>query len=282
MPVSKEERKAEAAKHLSFVKGLFPTETEAAIASVHIYEDGEGRELELPEAKAEATATSVTTAFAVAALHSAHGKVALVDPASFTRAGGNYEEGAFGPEQVLCSESNLYPILQGINGEYHRKNRGFARGQLFTDRAAYLTDVVFNRDGSIRNADVIVLPEPNRQRALENHRSEKECDTCLANRIETLLRIAAANEVETLIVGAFGAGRQGFPAQQVIKLFKDWIEAHPGSIPNIVFAVPRVHFEAFDEAFGQPEPVAEEASFEEQEEDEGFDINDLPEGVTLR
>ncbi len=282
MPISKEQRQAEAAKHLSFVKGLFPSETQAAIESVRIYEDGEGRELPLPEPAAEETATSVTTQFAVAALHRAHGKVVMVDPASFTRAGGNYEEGAFGPEQVLCSESNLYPILQGIYNEYHRKNRGFARGQLFTDRAAYLTDVVFNRDGAIRNADVIVLPEPNRQRALENNRSEKECDSCLVNRIETLLRIAAANGAETLIVGAFGAGRQGFPAAQVIELFQKWIEAHPGAIPNIVFAVPRVHFDAFDEAFGAPAPEVEEAPTEEPEEDEGFDPNDLPEGVTLR
>ncbi len=284
MPISKEERKAEAAKHLSFVKGLFPAETEATVASVKVYEDGEGRELALPEAAAEETTTSVTTAFSVSALYQTHGKTLLVDPASFTRPGGNYEEGSFGPEQIICSESNLYPVLQGISGEYHRKNRGFARGQLFTDRAAYLTDVVFSREGQIRTADVLVIPEPNRQHALENHRSERECDTCLAARIETLLRIAAANQVDNLIVGAFGCGRQGFPAAQVIELFQNWIAAHEGSIPNIVFAVPRFQFDEFNKAFGAPEPPVEAAApTEEPEEDENaFDPNDLPEGVTLR
>lgn len=282
MPVSKEERAAQAAKHLSFVKGVFAKETESSIQTATIYEDGEARAAQLPEPKAEATETAVTTAFAVSALHDASGKVTLVDAASFTRPGGAYEDGAFGPEQVLCSESNLYPILQGIKPAYHSKNRGYACGQLFTDRAAFLKDVVFNREGSMRTANVIVVPEPNRARALENHRSERECDACLANRIETLLSIAALQETETLIVGAFGCGRQGFPPAQVIEQFQSWIDTHQGAIPKIVFAVPRVHFEAFDAAFGAPKPAQEEVAAEPEEEEELFDPSDLPEGVTLR
>lgn len=282
MPVSKEERAAQAAKHLSFVKGVFAKETESSIQTATIYEDGEARAAQLPEPKAEATETAVTTAFAVSALHDASGKVTLVDAASFTRPGGAYEDGAFGPEQVLCSESNLYPILQGIKPAYHSKNRGYACGQLFTDRAAFLKDVVFNREGSMRTANVIVVPEPNRARALENHRSERECDACLANRIETLLNIAALQETETLIVGAFGCGRQGFPPAQVIEQFQSWIDTHQGAILKIVFAVPRVHFEAFDAAFGAPKPAQEEVAAEPEEEEELFDPSDLPEGVTLR
>ncbi len=282
MPVSKEERAAQAAKHLSFVKGVFAKETESSIQTATIYEDGEARAAQLPEPKAEATETAVTTAFAVSALHDASGKVTLVDAASFTRPGGAYEDGAFGPEQVLCSESNLYPILQGIKPAYHSKNRGYACGQLFTDRAAFLKDVVFNREGSMRTANVIVVPEPNRARALENHRSERECDACLANRIETLLNIAALQETETLIVGAFGCGRQGFPPAQVIEQFQSWIDTHQGAIPKIVFAVPRVHFEAFDAAFGAPKPAQEEVAAEPEKEEELFDPSDLPEGVTLR
>lgn len=282
MPVSKEERAAQAAKHLSFVKGVFAKETESSIQTATIYEDGEARAAQLPEPKAEATETAVTTAFAVSALHDASGKVTLVDAASFTRPGGAYEDGAFGPEQVLCSESNLYPILQGIKPAYHSKNRGYACGQLFTDRAAFLKDVVFNREGSMRTANVIVVPEPNRARALENHRSERECDACLANRIETLLNIAALQETETLIVGAFGCGRQGFPPAQVIEQFQSWIDTHQGAIPKIVFAVPRVHFEAFDAAFGAPKPAQKEVAAEPEEEEELFDPSDLPEGVTLR
>lgn len=115
MPISKEERASQAAKHLSFVKGVFSKETDESVQSTIIYEDGEARSAQLPEPNADSTTTNVTTAFATSALHNASGKIALVDAASFTRPGGAYEDGSFGPEQVLCSESNLYPVLQGIS-----------------------------------------------------------------------------------------------------------------------------------------------------------------------
>ena len=130
--------------------------------------------------------------------------------------------------------------------------------------------MAFSHAGVIRKADVVALPEPNRARALENHRSERECDQVLAERIETLLRIAASNG--------------GFDAQQVIGLFEDWIRKHPGVIGRIVFAVPRTHAAAFDAAFGEPkvEEIAPVAAHEDEEDD--FDLRniELPEGVTLR
>lgn len=282
--VDRDERRTQAAKHLALMRGAFSAETEATVAAATIYKDGEGRELPLPEAAFESTDTSVTTAFAPEALKDAAGKTAVVDPTAFTRPGGGYEDGAFGPEQVLCSESNLYPILCGLKSAYHDGNRGYQRGQLFTDRALYLPAVAFVHDGDIRKADVIAIPEPNRARAIENHRSERECDQCLAERIEAFLRIAAVKECETLVCGAFGCGRGGFETQQVISLFKEWIDAHPGAIGRIVFAVPRAHFGAFDAAFGKPK--AEEAAPVATPGDDGddFDVRDveLPEGVTLR
>lgn len=282
---TRDERRAEAAKHLALMKGAFAKETQATIDAAIIYEDGDALALELPEPTTEATETQVTSDFTTTALRRAQGKTAIVDPVSYTRPGGAYEDGSFGPEQILCSESNLYPVLRGMKSAYHDQNRSYMCGMLLTSRAMYLPNVVFIREGEIREANVIAVPEPNRERALENHRSERECLDCLAARIETMLNIAAANEIETLIVNAYACGRQGFQPDQVIELFQKWIAAHPGAIKTIVFAVPRASFDAFDEAFGQPAPVVEEvvASTEEQEDDE-FDFRaiDLPEGITIR
>ena len=282
---TRDERRAEAAKHLALMKGAFAKETQATIDAAVVYEDGDALALELPKPTAEATETQVTSDFTTTALRRAQGKTAIVDPVSYTRPGGAYEDGSFGPEQILCSESNLYPVLSGMKSAYHDQNRSYMCGMLFTSRAMYLPNVVFIREGEIREAKVIAVPEPNRERALESHRSERECLDCLAARIETMLNIAAANEIETLIVNAYACGRQGFQPAQVIELFQQWIAAHPGVIKTIVFAVPRASFDAFDEAFGQPAPVAEEvvAPAEEQEDDE-FDFRaiDLPEGITIR
>lgn len=282
----REERKNQAAQHNALMKGAFASETAATVEATVIYEEGEGRTLDLPEAPFDATETIVTTAFAPEALYRfGTGKTAVVDPAAFTRPGGAYLDGAFGPEQILCSQSNLFEVLCGIKGTFHDANRDYRRGQLFTDRAAYLTDVAFSRGGTVRKANVIAIAEPLRARALENHRSERECDNALAQRIAALLSIAAANECETLIVGAFGCGRLGYPADQVISLFKEWIDAHPGAIARIVFAVPRAHADAFDAAFGKPkekEPAPAVQAVEDEEDAEDWRTVDLPEGITLR
>ena len=234
------------------------------------------------------TATRVVTSFAPEALYrDGEGKTLIVDPGAFTRPGGAYEDGAFGPEQILCSESNLYPVLCAKKRDFYDKNRDYRRGSLFTDRALYVPEVLFSRDGDVRRADVLVIAEPIRAYALENHRSERECDKALADRIETIFRIAAANGAQTLIMGAFGCGRNGYPVDQVIGLVRDWIAANPGAVPRVVFTVPRAYVDAFREAFGTPEPlrpaVAEEPEEEgAHEDDEDWRDIELPEGITLR
>lgn len=235
------------------------------------------------------TTVKVVTSFAPEALYrDATGKTMIVDPGAFTRPGGAYEDGAFGPEQILCSESNLYPILVAHKRDFYDKNRDYRRGSLFTDRALYVPEVLFSRGGDVRRADVLVIAEPIRAYALENHRSERECGKALADRIETIFRVAAANGAETLIMGAFGCGRNGYPVEQVIGLIQNWIAEHPGAVPNVVFAVPRMHADAFREAFGAPEPelpapvVVAEDENDREGDDEDWRNVELPEGVTLR
>lgn len=234
------------------------------------------------------TVTKVVTSFAPEALYrDAEGKTLIVDPGAFTRPGGAYEDGAFGPEQILCAESNLYPVLCAHKRDFYDKNRDYRRGSLFTDRALYVPEVLFSREGDVRRADVLVIAEPIRAYALENHRSEREADKALADRIEAIFRIAAANGVQTLIMGAFGCGRNGYPAEQVIGLIRDWIAANPGAVPNVVFAVPRMHVDAFRAAFGTPEPersavVAEAVEDDRADDDDDWRQVELPEGITLR
>lgn len=286
--MDKEERKRQAAKHESLMKGVFERETAQCVEGAVIYEDGEGRSLEIPEPASEGTETRVVSGFLADALYrDAEGRALIVDPGSFTRPGGSYEEGTFGPEQALCSQSNLYQVLCGMKETFHDANRDYRCGQLFTDRAALLHDVTFLRDGDVRTADVLVVAEPQRERALENHRPEAEVALALANRIETVLRIAAAGGYDALVVGAFACGRGGYDPLEVVELFRAWMDAHPGFVPRVVFAVPRIHFDVFDAAFGQPaepEPLPQEADDADADDEDSFDPREveLPEGVTFR
>lgn len=268
---------------------------EAAEIAEEAAETAEAEEAADPDGAAGAAPTAtettvkVVTSFAPEALYrDATGKTMIVDPGAFTRPGGAYEDGAFGPEQILCSESNLYPILVAHKRDFYDKNRDYRRGSLFTDRALYVPEVLFSRGGDVRRADVLVVAEPIRAYALENHRSERECDKALADRIETIFRVAAANGAETLVMGAFGCGSNGYPVEQVIGLIQNWIAEHPGAVPNVVFAVPRMHADAFREAFGAPEPecpapvVVAEDENDRGDDDEDWRNVELPEGVTLR
>ena len=51
---TRDERRAEAAKHLALMKGAFAKETQATIDAAVVYEDGDALALELPEPAAEA------------------------------------------------------------------------------------------------------------------------------------------------------------------------------------------------------------------------------------
>ena len=272
---TKEERQAEARKHNGLVRGVFASEVAAAIESAVIYEDGDGRELELPEPRFESTTAVVAWEPLARAIERAAGKGCVVDPASFTRPGGNYLGGGWSPEEQICAESSLFPVLEGMKESYYDENRQSGRGGLNSDRALYLSDIVFTTGGVTKRRDVLAIAPVNRRMALENHRSEAECDIDLANRIEALMRIAAANEVDTLVLHAFGCGFFGNDAARVAGLFKAWLDAHPGQFERVVFAIAGgPALDAFRDVFPEEgrrervvEQVREEADVEDDEDE---------------
>ena len=281
---TKEERQAEAKKHNGLVRGVFADDIAKSIESAVVYEDGYGRELELPEARFEKTQATVVWDTLARAIERAAGKVCVLDPANFTRPGGNYLGGGWSPEEQICAESNLFPVLEGLKSTYHDANRQSGRGGLNTDRAMYLSDIVFTTEGVTKKRDVLVVAPVNRRFALENHRSEAECDIDLANRVETIMCIAAANEVDTLILHAFGCGFFENDPKVVAELFKAWIDAHPGQFEKVVFAIAGgPSLDVFREVFPFEETrrvavVEEEKPDEEEDDDESTDVAPTSDG----
>lgn len=234
---SKEDRRKEAVRHTGMVKGLFATEIAQTVESAELYEDGVGRDLPLPEPRFEKTTIKVEWAGIATVASRSYGKVCLLDPANYRFPGGNYLGGGWSPEEQICAESNLFPILEGLRETYYAANKHTGHGGLNSDRALYLKDVIFTTGGIMQKRDVIVCAPPNRRFALENHRSEAECDIDLANRVRTVLHIAAANEVDTLVLNAFGCGFFDNDPSKVAGLFQTWLDAHPGQFERVVFAI---------------------------------------------
>lgn len=268
---TKDERKAEAQKHIGLVRGVFASETAATVASAKLYEDGEGRDLPIPEARFETTAISVERVDAAEAVGRAKGKACVLDFASYRTPGGGYVNGGWAQEEALCAASNLLPVLEGLQDVYYTPNRQVMRNGLYSDRAMYLTDVVFTVDGTMKKRDVIVCAAVNRRFALANGRAEVECDIDMMNRIRAVMGIAAANEVDTLVLGAFGCGIFGNDPVKVARSFKTWLEAHPGQFETVVFAVPGgPNLEAFNAEF-PVEKVAEQKPADTHDEEDEFD-----------
>ncbi|MBQ9004038.1 MAG: TIGR02452 family protein [Eggerthellaceae bacterium] len=272
---TKEERAAEAKKHNGLVRGVFESDIKAAIESAVIYEDGDGRELELPEPRFEETQAVVVWEPLARAIENANGKVCVLDSANFRNPGGNYLAGGWSPEEQICAESNLFPVLEGLRADYYEGNRQSGRGGLNTDRAIYLTDIVFTTGGVTKKRDILVVAPVNRRFALENHRSEAECDQDLANRIEAIMRIAAYRGADTLVLHAFGCGFFENDPKVVAELFKAWLDAHPGQFERVVFAIAGgPSLDVFREVFPYEETrrvqVVEETPDENDEDDEDY------------
>lgn len=284
MATRKEDRRADAEKHIKTMNAVFAKETAQSIQEIREYQDGEARELPSPEATVESGEIAVERTDTVSAIYSAKGKVIVLDFASFIHPGGGYANGAWAQEEALCSESNLYPILVSRKESFYDANRQYSRGGLYTDRSLFVPDVVFARGGSVRKAGIIVTAAPNRIWALEHHRDQKEIDADLANRVSTVMAIAADQGCDTLVLGAFGCGVFGNDPVQVAGLFKQWLDANPNVFAKVVFAIPGgPNLDAFQEAFGKQEKAQPVAVAEDEDDDDDWRNDlDLPEGITLR
>ncbi len=279
---TKEDRQVQAKKHTGLVRGVFESEIKKAVDGATIYEDGAGRELELGEPRFETTKAAVAWDTVDNVILQAKGKTCVLDPASYTRPAGNYIDGGWSPECQICAESTLFPVLEGLQDTYYAQNRQSSHGGLNSDRAVYLTDIAFTTGGTMKMRDVLVIAPPNRRMALENHRSEAECELDLRHRIEALMRIAATHEIDTFVLCAFGCGAFDNNPHVVAGLFKDWLDAHPGQFESVVFAIPGgPSLDTFREVF--PEESSEETIEEEEisdveEDDDNVDVEPVSEG----
>ena len=185
----------------------------------------------------------------VTTIFQAEKPVAVLDPGSYRYAGGGYLRGWQGLEEDLCDEGNLFAVLESFQKTYYAPNKQSVSGELYTSRAIAIPDVVFSRNGEIVRVSVAVVAAPSRTRALQRNRSARECDLAMAERVDTAMRILASLGATTAVLPAFGCA-QGNDAAQVAGLFHDWIAAHDGAIPRVVFAIRRgSDADAFKAAF---------------------------------
>lgn len=171
-------------------------------------------------------------------------KVAVLNFANNHKPGGSpWSAGA--QEESLCRTSTLFPCLEAISPKYHvlhaSKYHNGELDNLGNDDLIYTPGIVVIKtdesaplllDQSERfNVDIITAAAPEVKFGIDNN----TLYNVLASRIEKILQSAKNENVDVLILGAFGCGAFGNPPELVAKIFKEKLEKY--SFDTVEFAV---------------------------------------------
>lgn len=165
-------------------------------------------------------------------------RTAILNFASYKNAGGMFLQGSSAQEESLCHASFLYNVLSEFK-DYYAWNDKHKNRALYENRALYSPDVVFTNDSVGTLCDVITCAAPNKSAAQKYcHVSDEENYNALESRIRFVLHIAEKEKVDTLILGAYGAGVFGQDATEVAQIFKRLLIEEFWTFEKIIFAIP--------------------------------------------
>ena len=214
-----------------------------------------------PRALRRSTAIAVTgesTIEALIRLAGQPGHVACLNFASARNPGGGFLGGAQAQEESLARSSALYPCQLTHEDHYIRNRR--QKSLLYLDLALWSPLVPFFRDddgawlAAPVLASVITCAAPNAG-ALGRTTSVEELEATLVRRGRFVLAIARHHAVETLVLGAWGAGVFKNDPVMVARIFKRLLaDEFAGVFERVVFAVigtveTSANHRAFAEAF---------------------------------
>lgn len=201
------------------------------------------------------------TTFSCASKYISEGRtVAVLNFANPYEPGGGAKRGVRAQEECLCRCSNLYNSISDskVADDYYKYNKDM-KTYLFSDRAIYSPGVTVIKDDEYAElskpfrVDVITCAAPYN---VYGHDVEvlKEC---YANRIRNILEIAMDNNVDVLVLGAFGCGVFRNPPLLMAECFKKALlnDKYAHHFDKVVFAIKKSsgfdrNFEAFQQVFG--------------------------------
>ena len=167
--------------------------------------------------------------------------MAVLNFASYTHPGGQFINGSSAQEESLCHESTLYNVLVEFPA-YYKENSTTRNDFMYTNRAIYSPDIVFQRKDKIVPCDVITCAAPNLSGNWKFHNrriSRRDNNETLKSRCRFVLEIAKENNVQTLILGAFGCGVFGQDPSTVATYFSELLTGDfKGCFREVVFAIP--------------------------------------------
>ena len=186
-------------------------------------------------------------------------KTAVLNFASYKEPGGRIIDGSMAQEEALCHTSALYNVLKCLTS-YYEWNRQHLNRALYLNRGIYSPEVPFVFGDSMIKCDVITVAAPNKNAAQKYCKvSDEENSLVLRGRIRFVLDIAETNQVDTLILGAYGCGVFGQDPTEVAEIFLELLESGKYSFRKVVFPIPAGkdgNLIAFEKVFNKVVPGA--------------------------
>lgn len=196
-------------------------------------------------------------------------KVAVLNFSNAYTPGGGVKQGAMAQEECLCRSSNLYEslVIPYFIRHYYKWNQKNT-GDMGSDLIIYTPDVtVFKTDDTYPenmsqwfNVDVISCAAPYYDAHKKNTVSMEKLEEVFVSRITNIFEVAMANDVDVLVLGAFGCGAFNNPPQLVASVFHKLLvkNRYAKYFEKIVFAIKKTgdvcqNLEAFMKTFEQKE-----------------------------
>ena len=196
-------------------------------------------------------------------------RVAVLNFANAYHPGGGVVNGAMAQEECLCRSSNLYaaltlPYLLRNYYKWNAKNTG----DIGTDSVIYSPGVtVFKTDDPVPElmekdnwfqVDVLTCAAPYYDKDRKHPLSIDKLRSAFCDRIDNILAVAAANNVDILVLGAFGCGAFNNPPEVVADVFYDQLTRgrYVRCFRKVLFAIKAdgvkgmKNYNTFSECFG--------------------------------
>lgn len=188
------------------------------------------------------------TTFETARQYHNLGKVAVLNFANPEYPGGGVHLGAMAQEECLCRSSNLYACISSPNvfDKYYGYHRSI-QSHFYTDRLIYTKGVTVFKDDSVVpqmlsesdwfEVDVITCAAP--YLAKRKYTNGAVLFDLFKSRVKNIFEAARDNNVDYLILGAFGCGAFKNPPIIVAEAFRRTIEEqnYLKDFKGIIFAI---------------------------------------------
>ena len=240
---NKEKRAEMARKHTKEMQEKYSRSIQTSISSTKIYSvDSFDSDFEenIEDVDTEVIIEDIDSVGAI--MKYGNPSTAVLNFSSYKNPGGMFINGSKAQEECLCHESFLYNVLSQIPN-YYDWNEKHKNRALYENRAIYSPNIRFEHSGIEKYCDVITCAAPNFTAAAKYCNVDREENKkVLESRIRFVFEVAKQNQVDTLILGAFGCGVFGQNADDVAEIFINLLVTdYATEFKKVIFAIPIIN-----------------------------------------